>query len=136
MNSIFIGIIVLLGGILYFYLMNRGIQTISPSELLKLIENKKIHLLDVREKHEFQSGHIPGAINTPLSQIDSLKKRVAAWDKGENIYLYCRSSSRSAIAARQLRKLGFQQVIHLKGGLMNWKGPIKKVSKGGKDDAV
>jgi rhodanese-related sulfurtransferase len=126
MNSIFIGIIVLLGVILYFYLMNRGMQTISPSELMKIMENKKIHLIDVREKHEFQSGHIPAAINIPLSQIELLKKKATAWGKNENIYLYCRSGSRSAIAARQLHKLGFQQVSHLQGGLMNWKGPIKK----------
>ncbi|PRZ17059.1 rhodanese-related sulfurtransferase [Laceyella sediminis] len=126
MNSIFIGIIVLLGGILYFFLMNRGIQTVSPSELMKITENKKVRLIDVREKHEFQSGHIPGAINIPLSQMELLKSKSSEWDPNESIYLYCRSGSRSAIAARQLRKLGFQQVIHLQGGLMRWKGPIRK----------
>jgi rhodanese-related sulfurtransferase len=126
MNSIFIGIIVLLGGIFYFFLMNRGIQTVSPSELMKITENRKICLIDVREKHEFQSGHIPGAINIPLSQMELLKSKSSEWDPGDSIYLYCRSGSRSAIAARQLRKLGFQKVIHLQGGLMRWKGPIRK----------
>ena len=126
MNSIFIGIIVLLGGILYFFLMNRGIQTVSPSELMKITENKKVRLIDVREKHEFQSGHIPGAINIPLSHMELLKSKTSEWDPGDSINLYCRSGSRSAIAARQLRKLGFQQVIHLQGGLMRWKGPIRK----------
>lgn len=132
MISIFIGIIVLLGGALYFFL-NPGVPTISPSDLMKIMENnKKIPLIDVREKHEFQLGHFPRAINIPLSQIELLKKKATQWGKNEEIYLYCQSGSLSAIAARQLQKLGFRHVSHLRGGIMNWKGPVKKLNRGGK----
>lgn len=126
MDTIYIGLILFAGAILYFYFMNRGIQTISSDELVNIRTKHKIRLIDVREKHEFKSGHIPGSINIPLSQKQLLINRSSEWNKNEPVYLYCQSGSRSGMAARQLRKLGFQQVIHLKGGMLRWKGSIKK----------
>ncbi|MBA4601932.1 rhodanese-like domain-containing protein [Thermoactinomyces mirandus] len=126
MDSIYIGLILLAGAILYFFFMNRGIQTIGSDELENIRKKQKILLIDVREKHEFKSGHIPGAINIPLSQKQTLLTKSSDWNKNKPIYLYCQSGSRSGMAARQLRKLGFRQVFHLKGGLLSWNGSIKK----------
>ncbi len=126
MDTIYIGLILLAGAILYFNFRNRGIQTINSDELVNIRKKHKIRLVDVREKDEFKSGHIPGAINIPLSQKQLLKTKSSEWNKDEPVYLYCQSGSRSGMAARQLRKLGFQQVSHLKGGLLRWSGSLKK----------
>ncbi|MGA8942825.1 MAG: rhodanese-like domain-containing protein [Thermoactinomyces sp.] len=126
MDTVYIVLILSAGAILYFYFMNRGIQTITSNELANILKKHKIRLIDVREKDEFKSGHIPGAINIPLSQKHLFINKSSEWNKNEPVYLYCQSGSRSAIAARHLLKLGFQQVIHLKGGLLRWKGSIRK----------
>ncbi len=54
-------------------------------------------LIDVREPFEFNAGHIKGAQNVPLSDLDSL-------EKGNNYLLYCRSGSRSGAAESYLKK--------------------------------
>jgi rhodanese-related sulfurtransferase len=51
---------------------------------------------------------------------DSSKKGLPGWSREKPVYLYCRSESHSAMGARQLKKIGFQQVHHLRGGIPSW----------------
>ena len=62
-------------------------------------------LVDVRERTEFASGHITGAVNEPLSTI-----RNTALPKNEPIFLYCLRGSRSRKAAGILKKMGYMKV--------------------------
>lgn len=108
--------------VLWRMIMFVGIENL-PSEAFQ--EKRKQHpgpLIDVREPHEFRSAHIPAAKNIPLGQIQKVGTR---WDKDQPIYVYCRSGSRSAMAARQLRKLGFQRVYNLRGGIRSWPYSLK-----------
>ncbi|UVI32649.1 rhodanese-like domain-containing protein [Paenibacillus spongiae] len=80
-------------------------------------------LVDVREKNEYKTGFIPGAINIPLSQIQS---QAAEIPKDRQIFLYCRSGMRSRQAAAVLKKNGFTKITNLQGGILSWKGKLSK----------
>ncbi len=80
-------------------------------------------LIDVREPAEFRSGHIPGAVNIPLSQLGSKTDEIA---KDRNVYLYCRSGMRSKQAARLLSGRGYANLAHLQVGISAWNGQIKR----------
>ena len=75
-------------------------------------------LVDVRERTEFASGHIAGAVNEPLSMIPktSLPKEVP-------VFLYCLRGSRSRKAAGILKKMGYTKVKSI-GGINGYKGEL------------
>lgn len=84
--------------------------------------NEKITILDVREPAEYAFGHIPGAINIPLGELE---KRFEELDKNENLHIICRTGSRSDLAAQQLTAKGFRTVKNVVPGMKDWKGQIK-----------
>lgn len=71
-------------------------------------------LLDVRSVEEFQSGHLPGAVNLPLPEI-SAKAADRFPDRNVPLYLYCRSGRRSENARRILQDAGYSNVHNLGG---------------------
>ncbi len=75
-----------------------------------------VPILDVRGRSEFSSGHIPGAINIPLGE---LQRRMEEIPKGPLI-VHCQTSSRSAIAASLLRRCGWNDVRNMSGGFVEW----------------
>lgn len=79
-------------------------------------------LVDVRTPLEFSEGHVPGALNIPLEELE---RRLAELGDGRRaIVLYCRSGRRSADAARRLRARGYQDVHDL-GAMANWEAGTK-----------
>jgi rhodanese-related sulfurtransferase len=80
-------------------------------------------LIDVREAFEVKQGAIQGAIHIPLGE---LAQRAAEISKDKAVFLYCHSGNRSRQGARILLKNGFEQVTHLKGGMMAWSTLPKK----------
>lgn len=74
-------------------------------------------LVDVRTKNEFTGGHLPGAINVPLSEISRRTDDIPA-DKP--VVVVCATGNRSKSAAGKLTKAGFDTVYNLKGGTMSW----------------
>jgi len=74
-------------------------------------------LVDVREPHEFAAGHIPGAINIPLQQLDS--RLTELQPKETPVVLYCRSGNRSGSATRMLKSAGFA-AVHDLGPMSRW----------------
>ncbi|WP_239614974.1 rhodanese-like domain-containing protein [Cohnella mopanensis] len=89
----------------------------------RLAGNAKAMLIDVREVAEFRSGHLPRAINIPLSQLQNRIGEVANV-KDREVLLYCRSGMRSKRAAAILRGHGLERLGHLQGGIMSWRGKI------------
>ena len=100
-------------------------KTISSKEAQQMIEdNKDALILDVRTAAEYESGHIPNAINLSnediqAGKVDSLK------DKSQLIMVYCRSGNRSRQAAQKLAELGYTNVVDF-GGIQSWQGEIEK----------
>ena len=77
-------------------------------------------LVDVREADEFKIGHIPSAINAPLSTITS-----TTLPKDAPLFLYCMRGTRSKRAAGVLRKMGFKSVKSI-GGIASYRGQMEK----------
>ena len=87
-------------------------------------------LIDVREPAEFDTGHLPGAINIPRGvlefQVDAHPAVANATDpalahRERPLVLYCRTGGRAALAADSLQKLGFADVRSIAGGIEAWR---------------
>jgi len=103
---------------------NEGFISVSAEDAKKMMdENSAYVILDVREQEEYEQGHIENALLLPdhdvLTKAESLLK-----NKDELILVYCRSGRRSKLAASDLVKLGYTNVVEF-GGLIDWPYEIK-----------
>lgn len=102
--------------------------SISVSDLLKRLQaGEKPLIIDVREPHEFEAGHIEGAKLMPLGSVEQ-SVATAGIAKEQEIILICRSGNRSAQAYRKLEALGYTNLINVNGGMNDWAkiGPVTK----------
>lgn len=76
-------------------------------------------LLDVRELDEFRAGHIPGAVNVPLSAVEQV-----TLPKDTPLYVYCLRGTRSRQAVSCLKRMGYQNVRSI-GGIASYKGQLE-----------
>ena len=81
-------------------------------------------LIDVREVNEYSGGHIPEAVNVPLSTLNTRITKVVP-DKNKTLFVYCLSGARSRKAADILKTLGYGKVKNI-GGINAYKGDIEK----------
>ncbi|ADQ15899.1 Rhodanese domain protein [Leadbetterella byssophila DSM 17132] len=96
-------------------------QKLSAEELSKKLEAEpQVQLVDVRTPSEFKAGHIPNASNIDV-RSPQFNSMVATLDKSKPVYIYCLSGGRSSSAANKLREMGFQEVIEMPGGMMEWR---------------
>lgn len=80
----------------------------------------KFLLVDVREESEFAKDHLPGAIHLGKGIIErDIEARVP--DLGAEMILYCGGGFRSALAADNLQKMGYTNVISMDGGIRGWR---------------
>ena len=78
-------------------------------------------VIDVREPAEFESGHLPGAVNIPRGVLEfKLSNDPALCARELNIVLYCKTSGRAALAACSLQAMGYRHVQSLAGGFDAW----------------
>jgi len=77
-------------------------------------------VVDVREKSEWDEGHIPGAIHVPRGYLE-LRIESAVPNKSAPVVLYCAGGTRSVLAARTLQELGYSDVRSVRGGFTAWK---------------
>lgn len=79
-------------------------------------------LIDVREPHEYQQGHIPGAVNIPLGSIGDAASSIH--DKNALLYAYCARGMRSKRAVSELMAMGFKSAMSI-GGINSYHGPVE-----------
>jgi len=89
----------------------------NPEIISEKVKNKEIVLLDVREKSEWDEGHIEGAVHIALGDIKA--ETISVLPKDIPIYVYCRSGSRAVEGESKLRLLGFENVENI-GGTIHW----------------
>ena len=95
--------------VLVFLLRRMG--HVSSSDALAHLRNGAL-VIDVRTPGEFNSGHLPGAINLPLDEIESsLPRRVK--DKNQVLLLHCQSGMRSGVARKKLKAMGYANAFNL-----------------------
>jgi sulfur-carrier protein adenylyltransferase/sulfurtransferase len=97
-----------------------GDSGITPQELRDLLDSgKKLALIDVREPAEWDIVHIEGAQLIPQSSINS-GEGLAKLPADRTPVLYCKTGVRSAAALAAVRKAGFADAVHLRGGIVAW----------------
>jgi phage shock protein E len=111
--KVFTGVLAVLG-VAYLVFMKGG--DVSSSEARRLVEGGA-RLVDVRTPEEFAAGHISGAINIPVEDLDRRLGDIEPKDRA--IVLYCRSGNRSGRAARMLRSAGYG-AVHDLGAMSRW----------------
>jgi rhodanese-related sulfurtransferase len=95
----------------------------------RLDRDEKFILVDVREESEFAKDHLPGAIHLGKGIIErDIEAR--APDLGAEIVLYCGGGFRSALAADNLQKMGYTNVISMDGGIRDWREKGYPLTKG------
>lgn len=106
-----------------------GLFSRTPSTdaagLNERLGSRAVYVVDVRQPGEWRRGHIRGSVNVPLTQ---LRGKLEKLPRDRTIVAVCASGHRSAVAARTLRKAGFD-VENLKGGMSAWSRsglPVKR----------
>ena len=96
-------------------------SSISQSELAGRIGTRAAPLvIDVRTRAEFDSGHVPGAVHIPHTELPGRLRELGAGSERE-IVIYCEQGNRSVLAAGALRRGGFSTVLHLEGDWSAWR---------------
>jgi rhodanese-related sulfurtransferase len=95
----------------------------------KLDDREKVLLIDVREESEFAKDHLPGAIHLGKGVIErDIERRVP--DVNTPMVLYCGGGFRSAMAADNLQKMGYTNVISMDGGVREWREKNYPMARG------
>lgn len=99
----------------------KQIKEISADELVEMQQSgETFTLIDVREPEEVAEGAIAGAQPMPRGVLE-YKIHSITTDKNEKIICYCGGGGRSALAAQNLQRMGFKNVMSLAGGYKGWK---------------
>jgi rhodanese-related sulfurtransferase len=108
---------------------NRVRETTVDEVKAKLDSGEKFTLIDVREESEFAKDHLPGAIHLGKGVIErDIEKQVP--DTKASLILYCGGGFRSALAADNLQKMGYTNVISMDGGVREWREKGYEMVKG------
>ena len=95
-------------------------ETITTNKALELINDGAI-VIDVRTNEEYAEGHIKGAVNIPLDEIDKID-----YDKEDTLIIYCATGIRSQNAINKLVDMGYTSLYNLDGGLLNWGSDLEE----------
>ncbi len=103
--------------------------SLTAQGAVQLINREKAVVIDVCEANEFVAGHVGGAKNIPLNQLEERLTTVVK-NKALPVILVCQSGARSNRAVAIAKKLGYEQAQSLAGGLTAWKAVSLPVEKG------
>lgn len=96
-------------------------NSVKPSDFQAGSKEQGVQLFDVRTSAEFNTGHLPHALQADFTNKDEFYERIKYLNKEQPVYVYCLSGGRSGAAARWMRENGFVKVVELEGGVNAWK---------------
>jgi len=111
--------VITLGAIMMYH-QRTGASSVGPQKAVMLINRQGAVVVDVREKKEFDTGHIVDSINIPLAK---LKQRLSELRKHKEkpVVVVCKLGQHSGDAAKTIQESGYAEVFRLSGGLTEWK---------------
>ncbi len=97
-----------------------AVTKVSAADVKAAIDKKeKAVFLDVRDPNEFGAGHLPGAVNVSRGTLEiNIWNKVP--DQNAKIYVYCKTSARSAFAAKTLNDLGYKNAVLMNAPFEDW----------------
>jgi rhodanese-related sulfurtransferase len=112
---------IVIGLVIVFFIQRmiptKGVRQISTSELKNELKDKNKQYIDVRTPGEFKVNHIRGFKNMPLHQLAQKSNELS---KDKEVVVICQSGMRSQKATKVLKKLGFNKITNVKGGVSAW----------------
>ena len=94
-------------------------QQITQAEAKEMMDTQEVVILDVREQHEYDSGHIPASVLLPVGTITKDTAAAVIPELDSVVLVYCRSGNRSKTASQALADLGYTNVYEF-GGINDW----------------
>jgi rhodanese-related sulfurtransferase len=122
MNIVLFGTVLVSGGMLLWpaitRLMNRS-QDVESAQAVQLINLRDAVVIDVRNAEDYKAGHIRNSRHIPERELEGRIKELEKY-KAKPVIVSCGRGNRSAAVAAKLRKLGFAEVLSLRGGIAGW----------------
>jgi rhodanese-related sulfurtransferase len=107
----------------------KNITPLQADELIKANkDNANFVIFDVRTPSEYIEGHLKNAVNLDYNAAD-FKDKANNLDKNKTYLVYCRTSNRSASAVKIMAELGFKDIYHMTGGIVEWQASSLPVVK-------
>ena len=127
-NWMLMSVALVSASLLFWPLIKGAGGGLTAQGAVQLINREKAVVIDVCEANEFAAGHVGGARNIPLNQLEE-KLTAAVKNKALPVILVCQSGARSNRAVAIAKKLGYEQAQSLAGGLSAWKTANLPVEK-------
>ena len=100
----------------------KAVPEVSVDDVVKVLDTAV--LVDVREKEEYREGHLPRAISLPRGFLE-MQVETKVPDKSAPVVAYCQSGTRSLLAGKALKDMGYSSVVSMAGGYGAWKNSGK-----------
>ncbi|MBW2940797.1 rhodanese-like domain-containing protein [Zhongshania aquimaris] len=104
--------------LLSFHESKRAGKSITPQQMVSLLNQQGAVVIDLRDKAEFSKGHILDSVNLPFAKLDKEIDGLA--DKEKPVVLVCKLGQHASAAGKKLGAKGYTQVHRLKGGIGEW----------------
>ncbi|RLJ67804.1 rhodanese-like domain-containing protein [Sulfurisoma sediminicola] len=118
-NMMWVMLAAISGGMLLLQTLRGGGDNISVADATLKLNREDALIIDVRETHEWDRGHIPNARHIALGQIGKRIQEIEKF-KSRPVIVVCASGNRSSSACGTLKRAGFEQVFNLAGGIGAW----------------
>lgn len=122
--------ILLTAGLLLAVLTGFTQDVVPAATFEKGMGQPGVQLLDVRTAKEFNTGHLPDALQADFTKKNEFFERIKYVDRSKPVYVYCLSGGRSSAAAKWMRENGYTKVVEMDGGVIAWKQAGKALTGG------
>ena len=94
-------------------------KSVSPQQATNMVNRNNAIIVDIRDVKDFKQGHIAGALNIPISALDTRISELHKY-KNQPIIVACKLGQQSTIVGKRLKADGFEEVLRLQGGMTEW----------------
>lgn len=118
-NPMLVSAFVILLALIAFNESRTAGNSLGVAEAVRVMNRDEAIAVDIRDRKNYTQGHIAGSVNIPMANLDS---RIQELDKhkSKKIIVVCNTGASAGVAMAKLEKAGFEQVLRLKGGIMQW----------------